>query len=153
MSSKCKLSLATLLSDVWRFILAHGEVIRASALHVYHSALPFTPHDTALYKVYCKETSHSIRVLQGVDPQWPQTLATFAGHDLPISSIACSKDGLQLASGSFDSSIRLWDITSGLLIATLEGHTELVNSVAFSPNGYQLASGSSNSSICYELYL
>ncbi|KAF9512726.1 hypothetical protein BS47DRAFT_1330217 [Hydnum rufescens UP504] len=146
-SSKCKAILVTLLADARRFILAHAEVIRASALHVYHSALPFTPHDTALYKVYCKETRHSIRVLQEIDHQWPHILANFTGHSDRISSIACSKDGLQLASGSWDKSIKLWDITSGLLTATLEGHTKSVKSVAFSPDGNRLASGSSDSSI------
>jgi hypothetical protein len=46
MSSKCELTLITVLDeldDTYQFILAYGEVIRGSALHVYKSALPFTP--------------------------------------------------------------------------------------------------------------
>jgi transducin (beta)-like 1 len=49
---------------------------------------------------------------------------------------------LILASASFDSTVRLWDVERGLCIHTLTKHTEPVYSVAFSPDGKYLASGS-----------
>lgn len=49
---------------------------------------------------------------------------------------------LILASASFDSTVRLWDVERGLCIHTLTKHTEPVYSVAFSPDGKHLASGS-----------
>uniref|UniRef100_A0A0A9XQ00 F-box-like/WD repeat-containing protein TBL1XR1 n=2 Tax=Lygus hesperus TaxID=30085 RepID=A0A0A9XQ00_LYGHE len=49
---------------------------------------------------------------------------------------------LILASASFDSTVRLWDVDRGACIHTLTKHTEPVYSVAFSPDGKFLASGS-----------
>ncbi|KAL8494523.1 hypothetical protein ACS0TY_025364 [Phlomoides rotata] len=49
---------------------------------------------------------------------------------------------LVLASASFDSTIKLWDVDTGNLLHSLTGHREPVYSVAFSPNGEYLASGS-----------
>ncbi|CAM6099762.1 unnamed protein product [Calypogeia fissa] len=49
---------------------------------------------------------------------------------------------LVLASASFDSTIKLWDIEQGVQIVSLTNHSEPVYSVAFSPNGEYLASGS-----------
>ncbi|CAO2606798.1 F-box-like/WD repeat-containing protein TBL1XR1 [Lemmus lemmus] len=47
-----------------------------------------------------------------------------------------------LASASFDSTVRLWDVDRGICIHTLTKHQEPVYSVAFSPDGRYLASGS-----------
>lgn len=49
---------------------------------------------------------------------------------------------LMLASASFDSTVRLWDVERGVCIHTLTQHQEPVYSVAFSPDGKYLASGS-----------
>uniref|UniRef100_A0A4W4GQL4 Transducin beta like 1 X-linked n=1 Tax=Electrophorus electricus TaxID=8005 RepID=A0A4W4GQL4_ELEEL len=49
---------------------------------------------------------------------------------------------LLLASASFDSTVRLWDVDRGVCLHTLTRHQEPVYSVAFSPDGRFLASGS-----------
>jgi len=47
-----------------------------------------------------------------------------------------------LASGSFDGTIKLWDVTTGTQSQTLTGSSELVDSIAMSPDGKLLASRS-----------
>ena len=63
-----------------------------------------------------------------------------------IFSVAFSPDGT-LASGSWDNTVKLWDVATGENIATLEEHEEQVRSVAFSPDGTLLASGSEDNTV------
>ncbi|CAK82618.1 unnamed protein product (macronuclear) [Paramecium tetraurelia] len=69
------------------------------------------------------------------------------GHSSCVNSVNFSPDGTTLASGSYDNSIRLWDVKTGQQKAKLDGHSSSVNSVNFSPDGTTLASGSADYSI------
>jgi WD40 repeat protein len=64
------------------------------------------------------------------------------GHTDPVRSVAFSSDGLRIASGSFDNTVRIWDTVSGTIQHTLEGHIGPVSSVAFSSDGLHIISGS-----------
>ncbi|EKF04447.1 kinase domain protein [Tolypothrix sp. PCC 7601] len=72
---------------------------------------------------------------------------TITGHSGGVYSVAISPDGKTLASGSADSTIKLWNIPRGEPIRTLTGHSGLIYSVAISPDGKTLASGSFDTTI------
>ena len=60
-----------------------------------------------------------------------------------VSSVAFSPDRKQIASVSWDNTVRLWNAATGQPIGQpLTGHTSAVSSVAFSPDGKLIVSGS-----------
>jgi hypothetical protein len=78
----------------------------------------------------------------------PHLITFLTGHTDPVRGVAFSPDGKTLASGSWDNTIRLWDVASRQALgAPLTGHSDSVTSVAFSPDGKTLASGSADKSI------
>jgi WD40 repeat protein len=56
--------------------------------------------------------------------------------------VAFSPDGARLASGSADSTVKLWDARTGAILQTLSGQSGGGLGLAFSSNGARLASGS-----------
>jgi WD40 repeat protein len=58
-----------------------------------------------------------------------------------VRSVAYSRDGRLIASGSNDQTLKVWDAASGRLIADCVGHTGFVSAVAFSPDSRLVASG------------
>ncbi|SPN97661.1 uncharacterized protein DNG_01174 [Cephalotrichum gorgonifer] len=82
-----------------------------------------------------------------MEANWNYCLQTLEGHDDSVRSVIISPDGKQLASGSDDTTIRVWDASSGTCLQILKGHDGWVNSVVFSSDGKQLISSSYDTTI------
>ncbi len=68
-------------------------------------------------------------------------------HDDQVSTVEFSPDGSQLVSGSWDETVRFWNVSTAEEVRRLTWHTDRVNAVAFSPDGMLLASGSRDNTI------
>ncbi|RNA03394.1 notchless-like protein [Brachionus plicatilis] len=73
--------------------------------------------------------------------------STIEGHTEAVISVAFSPDGKQLASGSGDTTVRFWDLTTETPLYQCSGHKNWVLCVAWSPDGQKLASADKNSNI------
>jgi WD40 repeat protein len=74
-------------------------------------------------------------------------LRRFSGHNGDVSTVAFSSKGALLASGSHDSSVRIWDAATGQQLFRLDGHAGQVTSVTFGPEGKRVLSGSTDGTL------
>ena len=77
---------------------------------------------------------------------WVREQNRLQGHTGSVQSVSFSPDGKILATGSFDSTVRLWR-RDGSLLKILKGHKQAVTSVRFSPDGKTIASGSQDGTV------
>src|ERR1039458_9510671 len=62
------------------------------------------------------------------------------GHTLWVTAVALSRDGKRAVSGSYDHTLRVWDMEGNQPPRVLEGHTGLVYAVALSADGKRAVS-------------
>jgi WD40 repeat protein len=72
-----------------------------------------------------------------------KSLPTLEGHPTDVHAIAFSRDGKQLASASYDGTVKVWDAAAlqALEDDTAEDRTAGIDAITFSPDGKQLALG------------
>ncbi len=67
---------------------------------------------------------------------------TITAHSDWVRCLSFTPDGTKLVSGSFDKTIKLWELATGTVIHTLQDHLKGVFALAVSADGKLLASGS-----------
>ena len=114
-----------------------GNVANAVALPSHN------PHFIA----YGGQGNLDIRMRYSDDGDWRGSVS---GHTENVTSLAFKPNSYLLASGSYDDTIRIWDVGDRdnlHHVRTLRGHTKSVQSVAWSPDGRTLASASNDGTV------
>jgi WD40 repeat protein len=70
-----------------------------------------------------------------------------AGHGDDVLKLALSPDGKQVATGSVDKSVRIWEAEKLTQLRTLTGLNDVVYTVAFSPDGKRVSGGAYNGNV------
>ncbi|KAF7970766.1 hypothetical protein HWV62_23108 [Athelia sp. TMB] len=136
--------LVLLITDAISFVNVFAPPISESAPHVYLSALPFAPASSAIAQQYLPRYPGTLKLSSGRLENWPAALKTMEGHTNGVTSVACSPDGKRIASGSWDNTIRIWDVETGAIVVGPLYALEWVSCVAYSPDGKHIISGHCN---------
>ncbi|KAH5617325.1 hypothetical protein HBI23_258660, partial [Parastagonospora nodorum] len=120
--------LSQLVQDARRFIMYHKGAIEGYPLQTYASALLFSPVGSLIRQLFQHEAPKEITIRPALSDSWSACLQTLEGHSGCVWSVAFSHDSAQLASASDDSTVKIWDASSGACLQTLEGHSSMVYS-------------------------
>jgi serine/threonine protein kinase len=74
-------------------------------------------------------------------------IRTLTGHTSGVNAVVYSPDGSHLATGSWDTTVRIWRADNGEPVRTLTGHTDGILALAYSPNGSLLATAGSDKTV------
>jgi len=68
-------------------------------------------------------------------------LREFKGHESGVKAVAVFPDRRRMVTGSDDKTLRLWDLTTGVVLKKMKGHRSRVWRLAVSRDGQLIASG------------
>jgi WD40 repeat protein len=74
----------------------------------------------------------------------PALIRTLTGHTDWVLVVTLTPDGHHALSGSFDGTLRLWDLATGQILRTFIGHERWVTAVAVIPDSRHALSGSAD---------
>src|SRR4028118_1212131 len=74
-------------------------------------------------------------------------LRTLNGHSSSVNAVAVTADGKRAISGSYDKTLKVWDLTTGKEQFTLNSHTSSVYAVAVTADGKRAISGSDGTTV------
>ena len=123
--------LALTALDARRFVTTFGEAME-SAAHIYLSALPWLPKNSAMY---ASVTSRFIPRddIKGGKSDW-DAIVWERTVGQPLHCIAVSPDGRSITCGAYDGTIYSWNAQSGSPLSSPPRHSNVVSSVAYSPD-------------------
>ncbi|KAF8273553.1 hypothetical protein EI94DRAFT_1715265 [Lactarius quietus] len=115
--------LEGLLGDAFRFLSYHADTISFNALHIYYSALPFTPTESHLRKIYAHELKTSVNARSGLEQRW-DPMAMIMQCNEPIWSVSFSPNGRLIAAAK-SKSMEIRDALIGTSMISIDLPTPL----------------------------
>lgn len=109
-------------------------------------ATPLDPNSDTVLSA-SRDKSIIVWSLTHEEGNYGQAKKSLTGHSHFVQDIVISSDGQFALSGSWDGTLRLWDLNSGNTTRRFIGHSKDVLSVAFSVDNRQIVSGSRDKTI------
>ncbi|WP_299465786.1 caspase family protein [uncultured Microscilla sp.] len=119
-----------------------GQIGDGSQGKIYSAALSPNGRLLVVGGFFSYGTNREYGAIRIIDLKRNEMIGKLTGHTDVVFSVAFSKDGRYIASGSGDKTIKIWEVNRKRLVTTLKGHSNSIYEVAFAPNGNQLISGS-----------
>lgn len=104
----------------------------------------FSKNDLYVFTATLGENTDKLQMLE-IDSK--KTVRTFEGHMDVVASLTQSKDGKKLLSASWDGSIRLWDVATGLAEKKFTAHQGAVHVALFNNTETEIYSGGADRTI------
>jgi len=132
--------LSDLIDDCERFVLRSFDGIKQSTMHIYHSALSWTPTSSPTRQLYERELMTETKLVNAVGPTWDACIRIIpATVGDSVEAIVFSPSGALIAAyGKW--CVKVFDVMTGVNRATFDGD-KFICSVAFSPDDGFLVSG------------
>ncbi|KAH9260043.1 hypothetical protein BASA81_001815 [Batrachochytrium salamandrivorans] len=111
------------------------------------TALATTQEDPDLLVTASRDKTIIVWQLTRDEGNYGFAVKSLLGHSHFVEDVVLSQDGQFCLSGSWDGTLRLWDIKTGVTERRFVGHSKEVLSVAFSVDNRQIVSGSRDKTI------
>lgn len=109
------------------------------------TGLAWSPDGRCIASASLDKTVHVWSALPNEGAPVESKLSSYEGHSGMICAIAWSPDGKRIAStssGGTDTSVHIWNSSTGQTLFIYKGHDYWVRAIAWSPDGKFIASGS-----------
>lgn len=131
--------------EAFLFAQRNEWVIHQAANEAYHSAMVHTSPASLVRKHYGSSLGIRLpKITHGLE-EWSSTLVL--RHSAAVTCLVYNVHGNQLATGSADFNVRVWNPEAGFCSWVLTGHRGIVRCLSFDPAGTRLASGSNDSTL------
>jgi hypothetical protein len=93
--------------------------------------------------IVVRDVENGQRMVRPLRPE-----VTYGWDVLPaVLALAVAPDAIRLAAGNADSTVKIWNDSTGALLHVLSGHTDAVTSVAYAADGKSIISGSADGTV------